>query len=222
MTGIITAPLRWSRSLYDWVIRWSESRHALTALFFLSLAEASFFPIPPDALLIALCMGAYTRWSRFATVCSIGSVVGGMLGYVIGMSAFELIGQPIMSFTASISGSDPDTLLTTARYWFNEKELYGMKVGAWAVAIAGFTPIPYKVFTIAAGFFEMSFPVFVIASALSRSARFFLVAGLIGLLYRRHGDRIRQFIDKYFNTLAVAFVVLLAAGFWAISLLKGD
>ncbi len=210
------------RALYDWVIRWSESRHARTALFFLSLAEASFFPIPPDALLIALCMGAYRRWAKFALICSLGSVFGGMLGYLIGHSAFELIGSHILSWTASLSGSDPEALLQTARYWFNEKELWGMKVGAWAVGIAGFTPIPYKVFTIAAGFFEMSFPVFVIASVLSRSARFFLVAGLIGLLYRRHGRRIQVFIDKYFNALAIAFVLLLAGGFWAISLMKGD
>ena len=221
MHAILTAPLRWMRRLYDWVLAWGESPHALTALFFLSLAEASFFPIPPDALLIALCMGAYTRWAKFALICSLGSVFGGMLGYLIGYSAYELIGEHLVSFTASLSGSDPDTLLEQARYWFNEKEIAGVKVGSWAVGIAGFTPIPYKVFTIAAGFFEMSFPVFVLASAVSRSARFFIVAGIIGLLYRRHGDRIKLFIDRYFNALAIAFVILLLLGFYAVSLLKG-
>jgi len=221
MTKLLTAPLRWMRSLYDWVLAWGESSHALTALFFLSMAEASFFPVPPDALLIALCMGAYRRWARFALVCSAGSVIGGILGYYIGLSAFDLIGDKLLGLTASLSGTEPDELLRQAQYWFNEKELYGMKIGAWAVAIAGFTPIPYKVFTITAGFFEMPLGIFIIASALSRSARFFIVAGIIGLLYRRYGTRIQTFIDRYFNLLALAFFVLLALGFYTISLIKG-
>jgi membrane protein DedA with SNARE-associated domain len=97
-----------------------------------------------------------------------------------------------------------------------------MKFGAWAVGIAGFTPIPYKVFTIAAGFFSMSFVPFLVASAVSRSLRFFVVAGLIGLLYRRYGRRIQEFIDKYFNLLAIAFVVLLVLGFVVVGSLRGD
>jgi membrane protein YqaA with SNARE-associated domain len=217
----LLAPLRWSRRLYDWVMSWGESRYGVTALFFLSMAEASFFPIPPDALLIALCMGAYKRWLKFATWCSLGSVVGGVLGYMIGFGAFELIGQHMLSFTASLSGTHPDELLETARFWFNEKELWGMQVGAWAVGVAGFTPIPYKVFTIAAGFFHMDFGAFVVASVVSRSLRFFLVAGMVGLLYERHGERIREWIDRYFNWLAIAFVVLLVLGFLSISLIKG-
>jgi len=220
MIQILTAPLRWMRRLYDWVLSWSESKHALTALFLLALAEASFFPVPPDALLIALCMGAYRKWAKFALICSLGSVVGGILGYYIGHSAYELVGEKIVAFTASISGTQPDELLRQAQYWFNEKEMYGMKVGAWAVGIAGFTPIPYKVFTIASGFFEMPLGIFIIASAISRSLRFFVVAGIIGMLYKRHGQRIQEFIDRYFNTLALAFVVLLLLGFWAISLVK--
>lgn len=216
------APLRWTRQLYDWMLKWGHSRHGTTALFFLSAAEASFFPIPPDALLIALCMGAHRRWVRFAMVCSIGSIIGGVIGYLIGWGAFDLIGRTILNFVASISGSDPDEMLNTARYWFNEKELYGMKVGAWAVGIAGFTPIPYKVFTIAAGFFQMSFPVFVLASAISRFLRFFVVAGLIGLMFERHGERIRGFIDRYFNLLAIGFVVLLVLGFMSFKLLGNN
>ncbi|MCB2230541.1 DedA family protein [bacterium] len=213
MLHILSAPLRWSRSLYDWVLRWARSRHSRTALFFLSLAEASFFPIPPDPLLIALCMGDHRKWVRFALICSIGSVIGGMVGYLIGYGAFELIGSKILDVIAAISGGDPSQMLETARYWFNEKEVAGMKVGAWAVGIAGFTPIPYKVFTIAAGFFEMNFLVFVIASALSRSARFFVVAGLVGTLFEKYGTRITDFIDKYFNLLAILFVLLLIGGF---------
>ena len=128
----------------------------------------------------------------------------------------------MLALTASMSGSDPQDLLETAHYWFNEKEMFGVQVGSWAVGIAGFTPIPYKVFTIAAGFFDMAFIPFFIASAVSRSLRFFVVAGLIGLLYRKYGDRIQQFIDKYFNLLALAFVVLLILGFVAVGMIKGD
>jgi len=222
MIKILTLPLRWSRSLYDWVLAWGESKNALTALFFLSLAEASFFPIPPDALLIALCMGTYKKWKKFALVCSVGSVIGGVLGYFIGLWAYDLVGAKLLSITASMSGTNPDELLETAKFWFNEKEMFGMKVGVWAVGLAGFTPIPYKVFTIAAGFFEMQIVAFILASAISRSMRFFLVAGIIGLLYKKYGNRIKDFIDKYFNYLAISFVLLLVLGFWAISLLKGE
>ena len=218
----LSAPFRWTRSLYDWVLGWGESPHGTKALFILSMAEASFFPVPPDALLIGLCMGAHKKWVRFALVCSLGSVVGGLLGYTIGMYAFDLVGQKLLAVTASMSGTNPDELLQIAQYWFNEKELYGMKVGAWAVSIAGFTPIPYKVFTIAAGFFKMNLIVFTIASVVSRSMRFFAVAGVIGLLYEKHGDRIRNFIDRYFNLLAMAFVALLVLGFMSLKLLKGD
>lgn len=222
MIKLLAAPLSWSRSLYDWVLSWGEKKHGPTALFFLSLAEASFFPIPPDALLIALCMGAHKKWVRFAVVCSIGSVLGGALGYLIGQFAFDIIGEKLLSVTASISGTEPKVLLDQAQYWFNDKELMGMQVGAWAVGIAGFTPVPYKVFTIAAGFFNMAFIPFLVASVVSRSLRFFVVAGIIGKLYEKYGDRIKQFIDKYFNILALAFVVLLVLGFMSLNLLKGD
>lgn len=220
--GPFSGPFRWTRRLYDWVLKWGESRHAGTALFALAFAESSFFPVPPDVLLIALCMGAHKKWARFALVCSIGSILGGGFGYLIGWGAYDLIGGKIVALVAAISGSDPDHLLQAAGYWFNEKEIYGMRVGAWAVGIAGFTPIPYKVFTIAAGFFHMNFPVFLLASAISRSLRFFVVAGLIGLLFEKYGRRIERFIDRYFNLLAVAFVALLILGFAAVKLLSGD
>ncbi len=220
--SLLTAPLRWTRRLYDWMLSWGNSKHGLRALFLLSLAEASFFPVPPDALLIALCMGAHKKWKRFALICSIGSVIGGAVGYAIGYGAFDLIGSKILEWIAAISGTESGQMLDTARYWFNEKEVYGMRVGAWAVGIAGFTPIPYKVFTIAAGFFKMSFPVFMLASAISRSLRFFAVAGCIGLLFEKYGPRIEKAIDKYFNLLAVGFVVLLVLGFASLKLLGGD
>ena len=219
---IVRLPFEWIRSLYDWVLSWGNSRYGGTALFLLSAAEASFFPVPPDALLIALCMGSHRRWVRFAFICSVGSIIGGVLGYLIGWGAYDLIGQKIIALAASLSGTDPDQLLQAASFWFNEKELYGIKVGGWAVGIAGFTPIPYKVFTITAGFFHMNFLIFLVASAVSRSLRFFVVAAIIGLLYEKHGRRIERFIDRYFNLLAVAFVVLLVLGFMAVRLMTGD
>ena len=219
---LLMIPFDWSRRLYDWVLSWGNSRHGGTALFLLSAAESSFFPVPPDALLIALCMGAHKRWMRFALICSIGSVLGGALGYLIGWGAYDLIGQKILALIAGMSGGEPESLLAAAREWFNDKEIFGMKVGAWAVGIAGFTPIPYKVFTIAAGFFQMNFGIFILASAISRSLRFFVVAGIIGLLFERYGARIEKFIDRYFNLLAVAFVILLVGGFMAVKFITGD
>lgn len=221
-TSLLMRPLLWVRKMYDWVLSWGNSRHGGKALFILSAAEASFFPVPPDALLIALCMGNHKKWLRFAVICSIGSTIGGALGYLIGWGAFDLIGHHILGFIARLSGSNPDQMLAIASYWFNDKVVYGMKVGAWAVGIAGFTPIPYKVFTIAAGFFKMNFGIFLLASVISRSLRFLVVGGLIGILFEKHGPRIQRFIDKYFNLLAIAFVILLIAGFMSLQWLGMD
>lgn len=213
-----TGPAEWIRRLYDWVLGWGRSRYGRTALFCFAFAESSFFPIPPDVLLVALCMGRHKSWKSFALICSAGSILGGAFGYFIGYAAFDIIGQPILSFVASLSGNSPEHLLNTAEFWFNDKEIWGMKVGAWAVGMAGVTPIPYKVFTISAGFFKMNFAVFVVASIISRSLRFFVVAGIIGLLYERFGDQLQQFIDRYFNLLAIAFVVMILLGFMVLNL----
>ena len=174
------------RSLYDWVLSWAESPYGGVALFVLAFAESSFFPVPPDVLLIALCMGAPRQWWRFALICSAGSVIGGMFGYFIGYKLYDVVGEVILNFVGKLSGQDPIFLRDTAQHYFDT-------YGAWAVGIAGFTPVPYKVFTITAGFFRMSFIPFVIASALSRSARFFIVGGLIGLLFEKYGLKIRFF-----------------------------
>ncbi len=184
------------RRLYDWVLHWAETPYSTWALFFLSLAEASFFPIPPDVLLIALAVAKPAKAFRYAWVCALGSLVGGCIGYAIGYGFMTGIGQRIV-----------------ALYGFADKvdyigDLY-QRYDAWAVGIAGFTPIPYKVFTIAAGMFRIDFAVFVLASLVSRSARFFLVAGLI----YKFGPGIQRVIDRYFDVMAVTFVVLLVLGF---------
>lgn len=184
------------RRLYDWVVHWAETPYGTWALFVLAFCESSFFPVPPDVLLIALAVALPRKSLKYALACSAGSVLGGCLGYLIGWQFMAAIGQKIIDF-----------------YNFGPKieeigELY-RNYDAWAISIAGFTPIPYKVFTITAGMFKINFTVFFIASAISRSARFFLVGGLIYIF----GPKIQPVIDKYFNILAVVFVVLIVAGF---------
>ena len=190
------------RRLYDWVIQWAQTPYGPIALFLLAFCESSFFPIPPDVLLIALAVAVPRNALKYAAVCSLGSVLGGCLGYLIGWQFMASIGAKIVE------------LYGLADKYDYIRVLY-QQYDAWAVGIAGFTPIPYKVFTISAGAFEINFWVFVIASAVSRSARFFLVGGLIYLF----GPGIQKFIDKYFNILAVSFTVLLVAGFIAVKYL---
>ncbi len=196
--------MNWLRRLYDWVLGWAETRYAVPALFILAFAESSFFPIPPDVLLIALAISIPTRAFYYALICAIGSVLGGMLGYLIGYQFMGAVGNRIIEFYGFHN------------QWNYVGELYN-NYAAWAVGIAGFTPIPYKVFTIAGGAFKIDFPTFLLASAVSRSARFFLVAALIYFF----GPPIRSFIDKYFNILAIVFVVLLVGGFILIKYVIG-
>ena len=186
----------WMRRLYDWVLTWAYSPYAVPALFVLAFSESSFFPIPPDALLIALAISMPGKAFYYALVCSIASVIGGMVGYLIGYEFMEVIGNRIIA------------LYGFGDKWAQVGAMYNA-YAAWAVGIAGFSPIPYKVFTIAGGAFKINFPEFVIASAVSRSARFFLVGALI----YKFGPPIKAFIDKYFDILAISFVVLLVGGF---------
>lgn len=183
------------RKLYDWVLHWADTPYGVPALFVLALAESSFFPVPPDVLLIVLCLSQNRKAFYYAAICTIGSVVGGVIGFYIGMSFWEL-GKDILFHYIDQSTFE------TVRTSFQHNE-------AWAIAIAGFTPIPYKVFTISAGFFRVDFMVFLIASLLSRGARFFLVGGLIYIF----GQNIKDFIDRYFNLLTYIFVFLLIGGF---------
>jgi membrane protein YqaA with SNARE-associated domain len=184
------------RRLYDWVLHWAETPYGSWALFLLAFSESSFFPIPPDILLIALAVAIPKKSLKYALICSAGSVLGGCFGYLIGWKFMTLIGSRIVEFYG---------IAPKIEYI---KILYN-RYDAWAVGIAGFTPIPYKVFTISAGIFKINFMVFFLASVVSRSARFFIVGGLIFVF----GPTIQMFIDKYFNVLAVAFTVLLVAGF---------
>jgi len=187
------------RSLYDWTLHKAEHPHALWFLAAISFAESSFFPIPPDVLLIPMVLAAPTRAWRIALVCSIASVFGGLFGYYIGYALFETMGQPIID----LYGMQEKFL------WFQSK--YN-EFGAWIVSIAGFTPIPYKVFTIASGLSHLDLTTFIVASTLSRAARFFLVAALL----RRYGEPIRTFIEKRLGMLTLVFFGLLFGSFLAL------
>jgi len=185
------------RSMYDWVLHWASTPYALPALFCVAFIESSFFPIPPDILLIAMTVAVPALWIRFSLVCSVASVLGGMFGYFIGYQFMDLIGTRIVEFYHLQAKFEKIGVL------YDEHQ-------AWAVAAAGFTPLPYKIFTLAAGAFKINFPTFVLASAISRSARFFLVAFII----HKFGPPIKVFIEKYFNLFSIVFFILLVLGFY--------
>jgi membrane protein YqaA with SNARE-associated domain len=190
------------RRLYDWTIGWAERPHGTWALFFLAVAESSFFPIPPDVLLIALCVGSAKKSFKFAAVCSVGSVLGGMLGYAIGFWGYDTIGEPIVRFYHG------EPVMEKIQGWY---DIYGF----WGTLAAAITPIPYKVFTIASGVFEFPFLTFLLASAIGRPFRFFLVGGSIYVF----GPAVKAFIEKYFDWLAWLLLALGVGGFLAIKFL---
>jgi membrane protein YqaA with SNARE-associated domain len=183
------------RRLYDWVLHWADTPYATPALFLLAFAESSFFPIPPDVLLIALCLGERHKAFRFAFWCSVGSVLGGMAGYGIGYYG----GRPLVK-----------RLFSARRV--AAVESYYDRYKAWAIGIAGLTPLPYKLFTLSAGAFAVELRTFFVASVLGRSLRFFAVSALLYV----YGEPIRDFIERYFNVVSIAFVVLLVLGFWIV------
>lgn len=186
------------RRLYHWVLHWADTPYGMPALFLLAFAESSFFPIPPDVLLLALCISIPTRAFRFALVASLGSIFGGIAGYGIGVGLWELLAGFFFLYIPGFS----EASFARVQQLFDTYNF-------WAVFTAGFTPIPYKVITIGAGVFHINFVIFVIASAISRSLRFFMVAWLI----HRYGPAMRDFIERYFNVLTVLFMVLLVGGF---------
>lgn len=197
--------MKYVRKLYDWVLHWAETPYGPIALFVLAFAEASFFPIPPDPLLIALVLGARKKAFRFALNCAIASVFGAILGYSIGYFAWWTISGDYTSIANFFFNNIPG--FTHERFALVQK-LYN-QWDFWVIFTAGFTPLPYKVFTISGGAFKINLFWFLLASVISRSARFFLVAGLIW----KFGEPIKSFIDKYFNWLAILFTLLLIGGF---------
>lgn len=203
--------MKFIRNLYDWVLHWAETPYGPLALFILAFAESSFFPIPPDALLIALALGARSKSFKFAALCTIASVLGALLGYSIGhflwWESSNNFSNVANFFFANIPGF-------THELFYQVQALYD-EWNFWIIFTAGFTPIPYKVFTISGGAFNINLILFVLASIISRAGRFFLVSFLIW----KFGEQIKGFIDKYFNWLAISFTVLLVGGFVGIKYL---
>ena len=194
------------KRFYEWLLAWAHTPYGGMVLFVWAFAESSIFPIPPDAFLIAMVLGARMRAFAFAGWTSVASVFGGIAGYGIGYylwwaepGEFSGLAQ---FFFVHVPGF-------TEHQFARVQGLYEAW-NFWVVFTAGFTPIPYKVITISAGAFDISFLVFVVASSISRAARFFLVAWLL----RRYGEPIKEFIDRRFNLLSILFVVLLLAGFY--------
>ncbi|MGE4385308.1 MAG: YqaA family protein [Endomicrobiaceae bacterium] len=186
----------YSKRLYDWTINWAKTKYAEYALFFISFAESSFFPVPPDVLLIPMVIANRKKWFKTALICSAGSILGALLGYFIGYELFELIGTKIVKIY------DLQAVITMLSQKYSEHAFI-------TIFTAAFTPIPFKAITITAGLFKISIISLIVAAAVGRSARFFLVAGLI----RIYGEKIQTFIDKYFNLLTIVFLILLVGGF---------
>lgn len=200
--------LKLIRKLYDWMLHWADTPHGAIALFIIAFAESSFFPIPPDALLIALALGVKKKSFYFAGICTLGSVLGALFGYAIGHYAWWNEVNGVQDFSSlAIFFFDHVPGFTIPLFW--QIKDYFDQYNFWIIFTAGFTPIPYKVFTIAGGAFAVNLVMFIIASIISRGARFFLVSFLIW----KFGEPIRNFIDKYFDWLAIAFTVLLIGGF---------
>lgn len=191
------------RRLYNWTLGWAERPGGAWALFFIAVIESSVFPVPPDVLLLALCVGASKKSFKFALICSAGSVLGGMLGYAIGWGAWHAVKDMFIPYVFSQAVFD------------KVQQLYQGNAFV-AVLTAAFTPIPYKVFTIAAGVFDVNFWTFLLASAAGRSARFFLVGGMIFIF----GAKIKELIERYFDWFAWALLALGIAGFVAIKFLR--
>ncbi|MBL4811465.1 MAG: DedA family protein [Rhodobacteraceae bacterium] len=187
------------RRLYDWTLSLAQSPKAVWGLAGVSFAESSFFPIPPDIIMIPMILARPARAWFYAAVALIASVLGGLLGYYIGYGLFDQVGQPLLEFYGKADAFEE----FAARY---------NKWGVWVVLVAGVTPFPFKVITIASGVTGLSLPIFVISSLFARALRFFLVAALL----RRYGEPIRDFIEKRLGLVFSVFCILLFGGFFLV------
>ena len=184
------------RALYDWTMNLAASRHAVGALAVVSFVESSIFPIPPDTLLIPMVLADRAKAWWYAFLCTLTSVIGGLAGYAIGFFLFEAVAEPLLSFYGYADRFSQ--FAETYNDW-----------GAWAVLIAGVTPFPFKVITIASGATKLSLPIFIVASIIARSIRFFAVAGLLYVF----GPPIRAFIEKRLGLVFTIALGILIGGF---------
>lgn len=189
----------WIRALYDRTLALAEKPMATWWLAVISFAESSFFPIPPDVMLMPMCLTQRAKAFRLAGICTLASVLGGLFGYALGYFFFEFIGVPILNLYGAHGKFE------TFKTWY---ETYG----SWVIFAAGVSPIPYKVITITAGVSQFDLIPFILISAVSRGLRFFLVAGIVKIF----GEPAVQFIDKYFDKLTLLAVILFIGGFAAV------
>lgn len=190
------------RRLYDWMMRMAGHRKAPQALFWVSFVESSIFPIPPDVMLIPMVLKNRAKAWLYATIATVGSVIGGLAGYAIGFYVFAYIGEPILKMYGY--GDKYAQTAELFREW-----------GPWILIAKGWTPFPYKVLTIAAGAFHMELVPFVLASIVARAMRFYPVSGLLYWF----GEPVREFIEKRLSLVTTAFLILLIGGFVAVRFL---
>ena len=190
------------RKLYDWTLDKASQKSASWFLSIIAFAESSFFPIPPDIILIPMVLAKRTKAFFYALICTFSSVAGGIFGYLIGFVLFNTIGVHLINFY-------------NLNEHVSEFKSYYIAYGAWVVIIAGFTPFPFKVITIASGLFQLNFIIFIICSFISRGARFYIVSSLLYF----YGHSIKIYINKYFNFLTILFFILLIGGILIIQII---
>jgi len=195
--------MKFLRKIYDSVLSYSANKNAVYYLFAVAFIESSFFPIPPDIMLIPMILAAKDKAWRYAGIATVASVLGGYFGYAIGMFFFEVIARPLIDFYHLMPQ-------------FEEFKNYYTEYGSWIVFGAGITPFPYKIITIASGAVHLDLAVFTIASVLARGLRFYIIAAL---LYK-FGTPMKTFIEKHLGLLSILFFILLIGGFYAIKFLK--
>jgi len=193
----------WLRRCYHWTLGWADHPQAHWALFVIAMVEASCFPIPPDLLLIALALGRPERGLHFAFLATAGSLVGAAMGYAIGMFLFTSVAQPLLEWYGAMGQ-------------FQQMQQLFAQYGFLLVLVAGFSPIPFKVITIAAGAFGLDIVPFLLATLVSRGARFYLE----GSLLRWGGDRVRLLVERYFEWITVAVTLLVVSGFGLLWLVR--
>lgn len=185
------------RNVYDYMLKLSSGKNAMIFLFLVAFAESSFFPIPPDVMIIPMVLAMPRNAYKIAGLATVASVIGGYFGYLIGAGFFELIAEPILNMYDAMDK-------------FKEFEGYYHEYGAWIVFGAGITPFPYKIITIASGAVNLDLWVFTIASVLARGIRFYFVAWLL----KKYGEPMKVFIEKNLGWLSILFLVLLIGGFY--------
>lgn len=212
--------VQFHKKIYNWMLSWADSKYSKLALFSFAFIESSVFVVPPDILLIALVMGDPKKWLKFAGICTLGSLIGGLFGYFIGYAAWNTVGlwilEHILRITPVMVDGRADILLPSYLTSHFSSSLGGNylfqvydKWNAWIVFVFGLTPLPYKLVTITAGVAGVNLWIFSIASLVSRGFRFMMVS----LILRIGGSKAKELIDKHFNLMTIIFTILLIGGF---------